>query len=146
IAETLPEARRIVQVRETPCELRVGARWESSIALGVEPAFLPVTNMAVALGRWLTAIDLDNTRNVAVLGAQTAENLFPLENPIGKLVRVNSDRYSVVGVLEHLGRASGSVGPPLDQCVFVPLTTSRARFGDVTTIRSGGSFSRERVE
>src|SRR5690606_30406788 len=28
IAETLPEARRIVQVRETPCELRVGARWE----------------------------------------------------------------------------------------------------------------------
>ncbi|MCB0014642.1 MAG: FtsX-like permease family protein, partial [Anaerolineales bacterium] len=38
------------------------------------------------------------------------------------------------------------VGPPLDTCLFIPLTTSRARFGDETSQMSGGSFSRERVE
>ncbi|MBK8974500.1 MAG: ABC transporter permease [Planctomycetes bacterium] len=146
IASVVREAELVVQVREKPAEMRQGPYWVSSIVLGTEPEFLRVSNMRMREGRWLTPTDLVRQKNVAVLGATLAETLFPLDDPLDQTVRVDADRYRVVGVLDELGRASGSVGPPLDACMFIPLTTSRARFGDETTTTSGGSFSRERVE
>jgi putative ABC transport system permease protein len=146
IQRTLEAAQDVVQIRETPKELRNGSYWTTSTAIGTEPSFLDVSGMKLREGRWLTMVDMSRMRNVCVLGAQIAESLYPLEDPIGATLRVDSERYSVVGVLEELGRSSGSVGPPLDQCIFLPITTSRSRFGDETTISSGGSFSRERVE
>ncbi|MEY2980504.1 MAG: ABC transporter permease [Planctomycetota bacterium] len=147
IRRTLDAAEQVVQIRETPKELRNGSYWTTSTAIGTEPEFLTVSGMRLAEGgRWLTPVDLQRMRNVCVLGAQIAAELFPLEDPIGSTIRVDTERYSVIGVLEELGRASGSVGPPLDQCIFLPITTSRSRFGDETTISTGGSFSRERVE
>ena len=146
IEQTLAAAEQVVQIRETPKELRNGSQWESSVAIGTEPEFLGVSGMQIAEGRWLTPVDLSRIENVCVLGAHVARSLFPLEDPIGATLRVDSERYSVVGVLEELGRSSGSVGPPLDQCIFLPITTSRARFGDEVQIMTGGSFSRERVE
>ena len=146
IQTVLDDAEQVVQVREKPAELRNGPHWSSSVVIGTEPSFLRVSNMAVREGRWLASTDVIRMKNVAVLGAQLAATLFPLEDPVGRTVRVDADRYLVVGVLDELGRASGSVGPPLDTCLFIPLSTSRARFGDETTSTSGGSFSRERVE
>ena len=77
--------------------------------------------MRVREGRWITSVDITRLRNVCVLGAHIADGLFPLEDPIGGTIRVDSERYSLVGVLEELGRASGSVGPPL------ALTLRRSR-------------------
>jgi putative ABC transport system permease protein len=146
IAHTLGEAEQVTQARETPKELRNGSFWSSSHVLGVEPAYLEVTGLRVREGRWITPLDLERVDNVTVLGAMAAATLFPLEPPVGKTLRVDDERYQVVGVLAELGRVSGTVGPPLDDCVFVPITTSRKRFGDEITRSSGGSFSRERVE
>jgi putative ABC transport system permease protein len=146
IRDTLQTAEEVVQIRETPSEMRSASYWLSSVTVGTEPAFLGTVGLRVREGRWLSAVDLVRTANVCVLGFQAAQALFPLDDPLGDSIRVNEDRYTVVGVLEELGRSSGSVGPPLDMCVFVPITTSRLRFGDETTTRSGGSMTRERVE
>ncbi len=146
IKEALAKAEKVVQVRETPAEMRADAAWMSSVTVGTEPDFLGVVGMKVREGRWLAELDMARRANVCVLGYQASQKLFPLEDPIGQTIRVENDRYSVIGVLQELGRSSGSVGPPLDVCVFIPITTSRSRFGDETTIRSGGTMSRERVE
>ncbi len=147
IRATLQTAEHVIGVRQhdsTP--LRVRSMWMNSTVIGTTPAYLDVVNMKVREGRWMTQIDQDRMRNVMVLGANVAQKLFPLEDPIGQSVEANDERYTVVGVLDYLGRQSGSVGPSLDSCTFIPLNTSRRRFGDELTTRSGGSFSRERVE
>jgi putative ABC transport system permease protein len=146
IRATLTTAEQVVAARHMPADLRNGSYWANGVVIGTEPAYLQVANMQVAQGRWLTQIDDDRQRNAAVLGATVAEKLFPLENPLGKNVQLGSERFTVIGVLEYLGRQSGSVGPSLDSCVYIPITTSRRRFGDEITKRSGGSFERERVE
>ncbi len=56
------------------------------------------------------------------------------------------DRYRVVGVLDYQGRAAGPAGTTYDECMFVPMSTSRRRFGEEVSTQSGGSFKRERVE
>ena len=146
IAATLDGADSVVPVREMVKDLRRGPYWSSGVVVGTTPEFIDVANMGVSEGRWLTSVDLKKHRNVAVLGSNLARILFPLSNPLGQSVAAGN-RFTVVGVLGYLGRASGSAsGVSLDNCLFIPLTTSRSRFGDEQTMRSGGSFKRERVE
>jgi len=95
----------------------------------------------------LTSTDNERLTNVCVLGATLARLLFPLENPADQTVLVSgSDRYRVVGVLREQGRTAGAGSTPYDECMFIPINTSRRRFGEQITTRSGGSFLRERVE
>jgi putative ABC transport system permease protein len=94
----------------------------------------------------LTHVDVERVDNSAVLGAAAAEALFPLENPLGLAFHANDTEFSVVGVLRTLGREASPGGVPLDQCVFVPITSSRARFGDEIRRVSTGNEERTRVE
>lgn len=150
IAATIPDAKHVVSVRQNPTDLRVGSFWMSGVVIGTTPEYIDVVNMKTREGRWLS--DIDNTRmeNVVVLGATACEQLFPLDPPIGQTIEVGgdsgNDRYTVIGVLDYLGRQSGSIGPSLDSCVYIPLETSRRRFGDENRRRTGGSFEATRVE
>jgi putative ABC transport system permease protein len=65
---------------------------------------------------------------------------------VGRTVQAGNARFSVVGVLAMLGREVSPGGTPLDQCIFVPITTSRARFGDELRRVAQGSEDRTRVE
>ncbi|GAB4156397.1 MAG: ABC transporter permease [Planctomycetota bacterium] len=144
IANLLPRA-RVVRVREITRGLVHNEYWRSTVIVGTEPAFLSVTNMRVQEGRWLTDLDLHNQDNVCVLGASLARTLFPIENPMDQTVLAGyEDRFRVVGVLEYQGRAAGASGTTYDECLFIPLTSSRRRFGDTILNTSNNRF--ERVE
>lgn len=146
IRTMFPQAKHVVSVRETPKNLSRGFLWSSTVVVGTSPEYLDVMNLDVAEGRWLSSIDEDRRENVAVLGAAAAEALFPLDNPLNFSVDAGGKRFAVIGVLEAVGRAASPGGVPLDQCMFTPLATSRARFGEETRTRSTGSEERTRVE
>lgn len=146
IEAALPEA-EVVRIREVQRPLVRGEYFRTTIVVGTVPEFLGVANMKIAEGRWLTDTDEIRLTNVCVLGASLANTLFPLENPIEQTVLCGTDdRYRVVGVLQYQGRAAGPAGTTYDECMFIPMSTSRRRFGDEVTTSSGGSFKRERVE
>jgi len=146
IRALFPHAEHVVSVRETPFSLRNGRHWASSIVVGTEPAWLDVVNVRIAEGRWLGDVDLDHRENVVVLGSQVAEMLFPLKKPLGQVIQAGPTRFTVVGVLQNVGREASPGGMPLDLCCYVPITTSRQRFGDTVRKRSVGSEERTKVE
>jgi putative ABC transport system permease protein len=144
IQNLMPTA-TVVRAREIQRGVMRGENWRSTIVVGTEPAFVDVTNMKVAEGRWLTDLDLTRQANVCVLGSSLARILFPLENPIEQTILTGTDdRFRVVGVLEYQGRAAGPSGTTYDECAFVPMTSSRRRFGD--TVRNPSSNRFEQVE
>ena len=53
----------------------------------------------VAEGRFFSETEMDKALNVCVLGAGMAEELFPIDSPIGKTVRVSGEYYRVVGTM-----------------------------------------------
>ena len=130
IRETIPSFELVVPVREATKEVRVGSHLLQGCILGTNPEYLDVVNMKVAEGRWLT--DEDNRRrlNVCVLGAEACGDLFPLDSPLGQSIRVGSERFVIVGVLARLGRMSGSMGPSIDEAIFIPYQVSREWWGD----------------
>ena len=146
IEASIPSA-EIVRIREIKRPMMRGEYFHTSIIVGTEPNFLDITNMKVREGRWLSRTDDDRLANVCVLGETLSRLLFPLENPLDQTVLVGGgDRFRVVGVLDEQGRTAGAGSTPYDECLFVPITTSRRRFGEEVTTSSGGSFSRERIE
>jgi putative ABC transport system permease protein len=144
IQNLLPQA-TVVRVREFQRPIMHGENWSQTMILGTEVNFLAVTNMQVHEGRWLTELDQQRQANVCVLGERLARLLFPIENPVGKTILVGiEDRFEIVGVLEYQGRAASPNGITLDQCAFIPMSSSRRRFGD--TVRNPVINRYEQVE
>ena len=94
--------------------------------LGESPGSFPARNWTVAEGRALTEPDVDNIRDVCVLGSALAKTVFPFGSPVGEHLKINGINYTVVGVLEPKG---GSLGGEQDNFAVVPITTGLSRFG-----------------
>ena len=137
----------IVPVRMNEKEIRVDDQWMQAAMLGTEPKYLQVMGMTVRKGgRWISDTDMNSMANVCVLGGGVAHRLFQLQDPIGKVIKATGDRFTVVGVLETLGRRSGSVGRSVDECIYIPQSTSKRRFGEISVKSSGGSREIESVQ
>jgi putative ABC transport system permease protein len=94
--------------------------------IGTTPDAFGARNWTVDSGRAIMASDVDSARNVCVLGASVAKNLFPHSSPLGQKVKFRGINYSVVGVLESRGR---SLGGDQDNFLVIPLSTGLNRFG-----------------
>jgi putative ABC transport system permease protein len=108
----------------------------------------------MARGRFLSQLENDRFENVAVLGAETAEILFPLEDPVGQTLFVADKNYflvfRVVGVTQRRA-ASGNIGSSLsgqdyNRDVYIPFDTDRVCFGSVLMSFKNGIFKGERLE
>ena len=84
-------------------------------------------------GRFLSEGDIENAKQVCVLGADTATELFGEESPIGQEVKVRYRwrgamvRLRVVGVMKTKGRSLSFGWYSLDDALCVPLTTYQQR-------------------
>ncbi len=140
---------RIVPMRIFPQEIRRLERMYKGRTVGTTPEYAEVHELDLASGRFLLPEDEVAMDNVAVLAWNTAQALFPFEDPIGQTVRLGPHFYKVVGVLHSRRSASGSnggQGEDFNNDVYIPLNTCQRRFGERIQIRSSGSFSFEQVE
>lgn len=76
-------------------------------------------NMKIKEGRNLNSIDLENKNKVCVIGASVVKELFGYTNPIGQIMKIDGDKYTVVGILEKQGE---SMGTNIDNLVLVPFS------------------------
>lgn len=154
LQQTVQPIRVIVPLKYVASRVTLGATRVEANVFGTRPELLDVTSQQLMRGRYLTAADEQDMACVAVLGAHVAEQLFPLTDPVGQMIRVDafgdSTSFRVVGVLAPTGSAEGSagalVGRNLNDDVHLPLSTAVARFGDRLVVRSSGSFKAENVE
>jgi putative ABC transport system permease protein len=68
--------------------------------VGVLPDYQKVHNISVSSGRFITAMDNNIRAAVCVLGTTVRDALFHDEDPIGKQIRINNRRFTVIGVRE----------------------------------------------
>jgi putative ABC transport system permease protein len=100
------------------------------LVLGTSEFFAEGTRIPVLAGRFFNGTELQYRRNVVVLGNTAYKALFEPSgtDPIGKLVRVGSQRYQVVGVFDKRPSPGGfNLGN--DDFVVIPHTTFQREFG-----------------
>ena len=98
------------------------------------PEFAQVRAYELARGRFLTEADRAREARVAVIGAQTAQDLFGGLNPLGRTFKINGAGFEVVGLL----KSKGSSGfDNADEIILIPLETGYAKFAGSAAVRQG---------
>src|SRR5260370_10410790 len=101
IETTIPTILTVTPLREFRRDLRFLDRKLEGRVVSVYPNYSTINHLHMSLGRFVTDSDNERFANVGVLRAETAETLFPIEDPIGGSVCVaDSHYYHVVGVTD----------------------------------------------
>ena len=127
-AKALESVRSVVgiaPVNENLVEVTAGGESKVAMIHGTTPAYQDVYAYDLALGQFISDRSVASRDMVIVLGDETAEDLFGLDDPIGQRVKIKRYRFTVIGVLEAKGGAM--MGVSLDNIVVVPITTFQAR-------------------
>ncbi len=114
VASVSLELQRRFQITST-----VGNNTNSTV-VGALPEYVPVRNIIVNSGSFITENQEQSTSKVAVLGPTVVQDLFGEVDPIGKEIRINKVNFKIIGVLQIKGGA-GFFNQ--DDMIFVPLST-----------------------
>ncbi len=97
----------------------------STTIYGTDLNYPEARNTYPQAGRFFNQEELNNIKQVAVLGPTAKRNLFgDNSNVIGQIIRIQGEAYEVIGIME----AKGSQGPiDRDDGVYIPLTSMSAR-------------------
>src|SRR5208337_4942611 len=84
-----------------------------------------IFDLPIASGRWISETDEEHRSAVVLLCADTKEELFGTEDPIGKEVNIEGQLFTVVGVTQREKSLVGGGKNPDDNKVIFPLSTLR---------------------
>ena len=101
-------------------QLRYLSENTNAQVLGVTATYLGIRSIEVASGLSFDALDDQQRRRVAILGANVADELFGRVSPVGERVQIRGIPFRVVGVMARQG--DGGFQSP-DDMVLVPLAT-----------------------
>jgi putative ABC transport system permease protein len=158
IRNSLPDVEVVVPIREIDQEARYGSRKVAIKIVGTIPWYTEVSPVNVVHGRFLSSIDLHQQRSMCVVDEQLVSALFGFDDPLGKDIRIKGSCYRVVGVAGTpsagggrngstsamaavIGSDSGATGS-----VYLPLSTAKSRFTELSANFTGGSESIEKVQ
>jgi len=139
---TLDDARALG--RRVPGVVRVAAiaigteavHWQdrsrSVPILGVTASYQQIRKIGISGGRFLPPGKAEESGNQLVLGSRAARELFRGQNPLGRVVRVGSWRFRVVGMMAPKGR---SLGFDFDDLVLIPVRTAMRMFNRTSLFR-----------
>jgi putative ABC transport system permease protein len=90
-----------------------------------------ISNLNIDNGRSFTEVEDEHANHVAIIGADIADNVLGVGDPLGKEIRVDGVGYTVIGVGERQGKM---MGMSLDNWVSIPLTAFLQSYGNNATM------------
>ena len=126
----VPAIRRVAPLVVGTAPVRSGERSREVTVVGTTREMLEIRHLKMSIGRFLPADQPDAA--VCVIGARVQRELFPDENPLGKLVRIGEWRFRVIGVIAPRGT---SIGMDLDEVVEIPVHTGLRLFNRSSLFR-----------
>ncbi len=105
---------------------------KSVIYYGASAERFNIDQHKLTTGRFYTPAEDTGGAQVVLLGATVAKDLFGQDDPIGKLLRLGTLNFQVIGVYEPQGALSGD-----DDLVYMPLTTAQKKMLGIDYISIG---------
>jgi len=106
-------------------------RLNNIYTLGTSSDYARITRSDLKEGRFFSELRPSPVANVAVIGYDVADALFPGESAVGKTIRVRDQNFQVLGVVAEQGSFLGLFSSGFDarQCLLQLLaaTTGSAR-------------------
>ncbi|MFQ5789434.1 MAG: ABC transporter permease [Acidobacteriota bacterium] len=132
LIRSVREIRRSAPISMGTGTVSRGERRRQVAVAGSNHEFLQVRQLELARGAFLPEVDIHRGAQVVVLGWKVAHELFPGQDPLGEVVRIDGWRMRVIGVLAQRGV---QLGLDLDDVVVIPVATGMRLFNRNTLFR-----------
>lgn len=100
---------------------------EGVFVIGTTDEYQKTVGLNIDDGRFMTAKEVENAYPVCMIGMDVKNGLFANINPIGKIIKVGSFSFRIIGIIEKQGSMLGLFS--LDNRVLIPITTFYKYFG-----------------
>lgn len=118
---------------QTTAEVAAGGRtYENGAVTGTWSTLADLRDLAIVRGRFFRADEDRSGAQVAVIGADVADTLYPGQDALGKSIRLAGRRFEVIGLQDRLGNSGGA---SLDRYVWVPLSAYERAFGSPRSLQ-----------
>ncbi len=110
-----------------PSVKRKGNQVQSAVIYGTTVDYQKTSQINLEDGRFLNELEVQNGRKVCVVGKDIEKELFPNEDPLNKIIKVNGVPIRVIGLLEKQGNFLGSFSA--DGQIIMPIKTFESVIG-----------------
>ncbi|MCC6990981.1 MAG: ABC transporter permease [Acidobacteria bacterium] len=118
---------------QTTAEVAAGGRtYENGAVTGTWSTLADLRDLAIVRGRFFRADEDRSGAQVAVIGADVADTLYPGQDALGKAIRLAGRRFEVIGLQDRLGNSGGA---SLDRYVWIPLSAYERAFGSPRSLQ-----------
>ena len=133
--ESLPGLRFVSANAFTAVTFKFGHQQVAGTVVGSMPAIQEARDLKVAQGRFFTEQETKSGAKVMVVGAKLLRNLAkdPTLDPLTEKVRIEEQRYRIVGVLVEEG---GGIFGTTDEQAFIPIRSYQQNLRDGKRINS----------
>ena len=100
--------------------------YEAAQIIGVSYIMPEIRDIPVVYGRFFVATEEERHKHVAVIGDDIRTFFFPGRDPLGKIVKISGQEFTIIGVLEHQGSAFGA---SQDNPIYIPSPVFQSLFG-----------------
>lgn len=148
---SIPNAEVIVPSRRMSQQARYRNRSVALEIIGTVPWYPEIAPIQILQGRFLSSIDMHHKQGVCVIDEKVVDELFLFDDPLGQDVKLQGDYYRVVGVVtaQSVGSMTESLNNDATNSkgqgganvgnIYIPLTTIKNRFGEISLQFGGGS-------
>jgi len=126
IARHCPAVTVVVPLVWSQAQVGYGTRnWSPQRLTGTAPDYLVTRDWDLEEGACFSDADVSSSSAVCLIGTTVKRELFADESPIGKIIRIRSVPFHVVGLLGS--RGADMTGQDQDDVIIAPWTTIKFR-------------------
>ena len=120
-----PSAQRAAEVTAS------GRTYETAVVTGTSSSLADIRELGIEDGRFFETHEESRAAQVAVIGADVADAVYPGLDPLDRPLRIGGRGFVIIGVQARQGTAGGA---SLDRYVWIPISTFERIFGAPETL------------
>ncbi|MBI3830376.1 MAG: ABC transporter permease [Planctomycetes bacterium] len=126
VRELCPSVEEASPVMFSGAKAVFGARYCQTKLQGCYPSYLSIRDWLLERGTAFSESDVRSANRVALVGSNVARELFGTFDPVGQIIRLDREPFTIIGVL----KAKGSLfGEKQDDVILAPFTSIADHMG-----------------
>ena len=135
VQELNPMVESTVPIRNMQLNIRYKKERVKATIIGTTPEYSNVMSFNAREGSFFNFEDVKDVRRVCALGGGIKHKLFLFQSPLGKRIKIGSQWFTVIGVMEDKSitssRKRGLPVTDMNQNIYIPITAALKRFTEV---------------
>jgi putative ABC transport system permease protein len=124
IRDSLPFLRAVSRETDSGFSVKYGPKVVNIQSKAVDLPYGQMRKLDIDQGRYFEPADFTEHRQVVIFGPHAAEKLFNGYPPVGEVVQIDGQPFTVIGLLRNKIQDSSNNGPDSEN-IFLPFDTMR---------------------